>query len=120
MTRSEQRALIRATLRIFRNWKVDEKLACRILGEPDAGQIQRWELDDQGSASEAVLDRMAIVLMIHAGLRRLYQEPERGYAWMQRPNMSFDDRTPIAMIAAGGDEGLLKLKLYLDAESEAW
>jgi hypothetical protein len=120
MTPEEESALVRATLRIFRNWKVGEELACRILGETDVRQLQRWELEDNGSASEVVLERMAIVLTIHAGLRRLYREPERGYAWMQRPNVAFENSTPIALIAAGGDEALLRLKFYLDAESEAW
>ncbi|MCV9940399.1 MbcA/ParS/Xre antitoxin family protein [Boseaceae bacterium BT-24-1] len=120
MTLLEERALIRAALRIFRNWKIDDAQACRILGELDVRQIQRWEVEDNESVSEAVLERMAIVLTIHASLRRLYREPERGYAWMQRPNVAFENSSPIALIATGGDEALLRIKFYLDAESEAW
>lgn len=120
MTLGEQQALIRSILRIFRNWNVGEELACQILGEPDVDLVARWRVEENSAPSCLVLERMAIVLMIHAGLRRLYREPERGYAWMQRPNMSFDDRTPIAMIVAGGDEALLRVKAYLDAETQPW
>lgn len=120
MTHEEERALVRATLRIFRKWRIDDVLACRILGETDGLQLQRWRGENPDIPSEPVLERMAFVLTIHACLRRLYREPERGYAWMQRPNVAFENRTPIALIAAGGDEALLRIKLYLDALIEAW
>ena len=120
MTREEESALVRATLRIFRNWRIDDVQASRILGEPDRRQLQRWRLQDDGPPTEAVLERMAIILTIHASLRRLYREPERGYGWMQRPNVAFEDRSPIALIANGGREALLRLKAYLEAETQPW
>lgn len=120
MTREEQSVLVRATVRIFRSWKIDDAQACGIVGELDVRQFQRWEHGDSGTPSEAVLERMALVLTIHASLRRLYRERERGYAWMQRPNFAFEGRSPITLIVTGGDEALLRLKCYLDAENEAW
>ncbi len=120
MTPEEKSALIRATFRIFCAWQIDDVQASRILNEPDWRQLKRWRLENAGAPTDGVIERMAIILTIHASLRRLYRDPERGYAWMQRPNIAFEDQSPIAMIAAGGDEALLRLKSHLDAEAQAW
>lgn len=115
MTPQEQSALVRATLRIFGNWKVDDSQACRILGGADAVQVRAWQTGASYENSADMLDRMALILTIHTSLRVWFREPPRGYAWMHRPNMAFENLSPIELIETGEWAALLRLKAYLDA-----
>lgn len=113
MTFEEKRALVRAALQIFHNWKVDDARACRILGIARSGQFAVLQEGSIDGVSADVFDRMALILTIHTSLRIWFRDPARGYGWMYRPNLVFDDRAPIQMIET--EAGARRLKAYLDA-----
>ena len=117
MTPGEQQALVRATLQIFHNWKVEDAEACRILGLEDVGQIVGLRAGAFIEIPDDTLDRMALILTIHTSLRIWFRDPARGYEWMRRQNLVFDNLSPVELIKARA--GLHRLKLYLDASIQA-
>lgn len=119
MIPNEESALVRTTLQIFRNWKVDDARVFRILGMPDVGQFKAWQTGAFGQISGDVLDRMALVLAIHTSLRIWFREPARGYAWMHRSNSIFEGLSPIDLIETGDVAAIVRLRAYLEACIEA-
>lgn len=117
MTREEESALVRATLRIFGNWKVNDAQACRILGFEESGQLAGFRAGAIEGLSADILNRMALMLTIHTSLRTWFRDPARGYGWMRRPNQAFDNLTPIQLIET--EAGARRLKGYLDASIQA-
>lgn len=120
MTPEEESALVRATLRIFHNWKVDDAQACRILGLGDPGQFAGLRAGAFGDITADVLGRMVLILTVHTSLRIWFRNPARGYAWMHRPNALFANLSPIELIMTGDKAALIRLKAYLEAEIQAW
>jgi hypothetical protein len=120
MTPEDESALARATIRIFHNWKVDDALACRILGLGNCGEFADLRTGGSHEIHADVLDRMALILTIHACLRAWFRDPARGYGWMHRPNLVFENMSPIELLKAGNGSALVRLKIYLDAEMQGW
>jgi hypothetical protein len=53
---------------------------------------------------------------IHKELRCLFSSPERGYAWIGKPNDAFGGRTPLEVMAQGDICSLARVHGCLDAE----
>ena len=63
---------------------------------------------------------MAILMGIHKGLRYLFRDPARGYAWIREPNDSFGGASALSILLRGEMTDLLDLRGWLDAERGAW
>ncbi len=46
----------------------------------------RWKDGSIGRIDRDLRARMAILMGIHKGLRYLFTDPARGYAWIRKPN----------------------------------
>ncbi|KZB71031.1 MULTISPECIES: MbcA/ParS/Xre antitoxin family protein [Thalassospira] len=115
-TEAEAAALARATVNLFAHWCISDAEARTILG----GISEKgWDLLKGGDTSEIEQDtqmRMAVLMGIHAGLRHLFVDAARGYAWVKKPNASFDGESALNVMKRGGLEGLLAVREYLNAE----
>lgn len=120
ITDEEAAALARATVNLFRKWQLSDSEARTLLG----GMAQRtwacWKAGDIGRIDRDLRARMAILIRIHKGLRCLFSDPARGYAWIRKPNSSFDGMSGLDVMMRGEMTDLVDLRSYLDAERGAW
>ena len=63
---------------------------------------------------------MAILMGIHKGLRYLFSDAARGYAWIRKPNANFGGQSALDIMMRGEITDLIDLRGYLDAERGAW
>lgn len=116
-TEEEGAALARATVNLFSHWRISDADARTLLG----GVSEKgWRLLKDGDTSAIEQDtqvRMSILMGIHAGLRHLFADASRGYAWIKKPNASFDDESALDVMKRGGLADLLVVREYLNTES---
>ena len=120
ITDEEAGAMLRAALNLLERWKLDEGEARRLLGQPDPETYRRWKAGQVADLSQDTVCRLGHLLGIHTALRRLFAEPERGYAWIRRPNAAFGGRSALDRMLAGASGDLSAVRAYLDDELGGW
>ncbi len=116
ITDDEARALARATVNLLARWGLKDGEACTLLGEMSARTWARWKRGALGEIPRDRRARLAILMGIHKGLRYLFREPERGYAWVRRPNQAFGGASALDVMLRGEITDLLDVRDYLAAE----
>lgn len=120
VTDAEAGALARATVRLFRVWQLSDAEARTLLGDMTQRTWARWKSGDIGRIDRDLRARMAILMGIHKALRHLFTDPARGYAWIRKPNETFDGNSAVDIMLRGEITDLIDLRSYLDAERGAW
>lgn len=120
ITAAEAEAMMRAVLRLFERWQVSDAEAREILGGLTARTYARWKAGALGRIDRDLATRLSLLMGIHKGLRFLFSDPERGYAWVKKPNLAFGGRTPVEIMAQGDIFSLARVRSYLDAERGGW
>ena len=112
--------MLRAALNLLECWKLSGGEARRLFGQPDPETYRRWKAGQIADLSRDVVCRLGHLLCIHATLRRLFAEPERGYAWIRKPNAAFGGRSALDRMLAGAPGDLSAVRAYLDGELGGW
>jgi uncharacterized protein (DUF2384 family) len=120
ITDAESAAMARAVMRLFERWGVSDAEARDILGGLAARTYARWKAGEPGRIDRDLATRLSLLMGIHKGLRYLFSDPERGYAWVKKPNRDFAGRTPVEVMAEGSLFALARVRSYLDAERSGW
>ena len=120
VTQAEAAAMIRAALNLFRLWKVNDAQARVLLGQPSPSTFYRWKRGEIGTVPADTTWRLGDLMGIHKALRHLFTEPERGYAWVARPNAAFGGKSALERMLAGAPSDLTTVRNYLDAERGGW
>lgn len=120
ITADEASAAARAVIKLFEKWKLTDAVAREILGGLPARTYARWKTGDHGRIDRDLATRLSLVLGVHKGLRILFTEPERGYAWVSKPNDNFGGKTPVEIMSQGDIFSLARIRAYLDAERGGW
>ncbi|WP_035724781.1 MbcA/ParS/Xre antitoxin family protein [Fodinicurvata fenggangensis] len=120
ITAEEARAMARAVIRLFDKWQITAAQAQEVLGGLPARTYARWKAGDIGRIDRDLATRLSLLMGIHKGLRHLFTEPDRGYAWVRKPNRAFQGRAPIEVMAEGDIFSLQRVRAYLDAERGGW
>lgn len=120
VTEAEAIALARTTVRLFRAWRLSDNEARTLLGDMAARTWARWKDGNIGRIDRDLRARMAILMGIHKGLRYLFSDPARGYAWIRKPNASFHGQSALDVMMRGEITDLIDIRTYLDAERGAW
>ncbi len=120
ITDEEAAALARATVKLFRAWQLSDVEARTLLGDMAQRTWARWKAGDIGRIDRDLRARMAILMGIHKGLRYLFSEPARGYAWIRKPNAAFEGHSALDIMMRGEITDLIDVRAYLDAERSAW
>lgn len=120
ITASEAEAMARAAIRLFERWQLSDAEAREILGGLAARTYARWKAGEPGRIDRDLATRLSLLMGIHKGLRYLFSDAERGYAWVKRPNRAFAERTPAQVMAQGDIFSLARVRAYLDAERGGW
>lgn len=116
----EAGALSRATVNLFRAWGLTDVEACTLLGGMSARTWARWKDGAHGRIDRDLRTRMAHLMGIHKGLRYLFKDPARGYAWLRKPNTAFGSQSALELMLRGEISDLAALREWLDAERGAW
>jgi len=120
VTEAEAAAMARAIIRLFERWGVSDAAARNVLGGLAARTYARWKGGEVGRIDRDLATRLSLLMGIHKGLRYLFADPERGYAWVKKPNQNLDGRTPLDIMTEGSMFGLMRVRSYLDAERGGW
>ncbi|MDQ3125068.1 MAG: MbcA/ParS/Xre antitoxin family protein [Pseudomonadota bacterium] len=120
ITDEEAGALGRATINLFARWNLSDGEARELLGGLPQRTWARWKAGDIGRIDRDLRSRMAILMGIHKGLRYVFQDPARGYAWIRKPNTVFGGRSALEVMLQGQITDLVDVRTYLDAERGAW
>ena len=100
VTDEEAGAMLRAALNLLERWKLNGGEARRLLGQPAPETYRRWKAGQVADLPQDTVRRLGDLLGIHTALRRLFAEPERGYAWIRKPNAAFGRSALDRMLAA--------------------
>jgi len=119
ITDSEAAATFRAALNLFRLWSVTDENSAVLLDLP-IRTYRRWKAGDIGRIDRDTKARLSNLMGIHKALRIIFNEPRRGYAWIQAPNAAFGGRTALDVMLGGELTDLMRVRRYLDSERGGW
>ena len=119
ITDEEAAALARTTVNLFRAWQLSDIEARILLGDMAQRTWARWKEGGIARIDRDLRARMAILIGIHKGLRYLFTEPARGYAWIRKPTTAFACQSALDIMMRGEITDLIDLRAYLDAERSA-
>ncbi|MQW86897.1 MbcA/ParS/Xre antitoxin family protein [Sinorhizobium saheli] len=120
ITDEEAGALARTTVNLFRVWNISDAEACVLLGGMSPRTWARWKEGNIGRIDRDLRTRMAHLMGIHKGLRYLFKEPSRGYAWLRKPNAAFSGASALDLMLRGEIADLSAMREWLNAERGAW
>ncbi len=120
ITREEAAAMLRAAFNLFNRWTLDSTEARNLLGQPSPRTYHRWKSGQIADLSHDTVCRLGDLMGIHKALRYMFAEPERGYAWIRKPNLAFGNRSALDRMLAGAPSDLSAVRAYLDAERGGW
>ena len=120
VTQAEARAMLRAVFKLFQLWAVSDPQARVLLGQVSPSTFYRWKRGQIGTVPRDTIWRLGDLMGIHKALRHLFTEPQRGYAWMSRPNAAFGGKSALERMLAGAPSDLTAVRNYLDAERGGW
>lgn len=115
ITSADAEAMARAMVKLFKKWKLSDDVARKMLGGLAAQTYARWKAGDPGRIDRDLAMRLSLLTGIHKGLRYLFSSPERGYAWIGKPNDAFGGHTPAQVMGQGDIFSLARVHVYLDA-----
>lgn len=120
ITDEEAGALARTTVNLFKVWNLSDAEACTLLGGMSSRTWARWKDGNIGRIDRDLRMRMAHLMGIHKGLRYLFKDPARGYAWLRKPNSAFGGRSALDLMLRGDMSDLSELRGWIDVERGAW
>jgi Protein of unknown function (DUF2384) len=120
ITEAEAAAMLRAVFNLFRLWDVGDAQARILLGQPSPSTFYRWKRGRIGAIPHDTVCRLGDLMGIHKALRYLFTAPERGHAWVAKPNAAFGGRSALERMLAGAPSDLAAVRAYLDAERGGW
>jgi hypothetical protein len=120
ITDAETEALARTTINLFRAWQLSDMEAQTLLGGLASRTWGRWKAGEIGRIDRDLRMRMAHLMGIHKGLRYLFKEPARGYAWIRKANAAFEGHSALDIMLRGEIADLAAMREWLDAERGAW
>jgi hypothetical protein len=112
--------MMRAAFNLFKLWQVSDAQARVLLGQPSASTFYRWKRGEIANVPPDTVWRLGDLMGIHKALRYLFTEPERGHAWLSRPNTAFGGKPALQRMLAGAPSDLTAVRDYLDAERGGW
>jgi Protein of unknown function (DUF2384) len=119
ITDEEAAAMFRAALNLFRLWDITDEEAATLLDLP-VRTYRRWKAGDIGRIDRDSKARLSNLMGIHKALRIIFREPQRGYAWIKKPNSAFANRSAFEVMLGGELTDLMRVRRYLDAERGTW
>lgn len=122
ITDAETGAMLRTFFNLAGRWDLNDREAQILLGRPAPRTFARWKANEAelSRIPHDTRQRLSILMGIHKGLRHMFREAERGYAWMRKPNLAFGGQSALERLLAGEIVDLAAVRAYLDAERGGW
>ena len=122
ITDPEAGALLRAYFNLISRWNLSDAEGRTLLGQPATRTYARWKVGeaDLSRISHDTRQRLSQLMGIHKGLRYVFKDPERGYAWMRKPNQAFGGQSALERLMAGEILDLAAVRSYLETEIGGW
>lgn len=120
ITDDEAGALARATVNLFKLWGLSDAQSRTLLGDMSQSTWNRWKRGDIGRVDRDRKMRMAHLMGIHKGIRYLFSDPQRGYAWVKKENAAFEGKSALDVMLRGEMSDLETLRRWLNAERGVW
>jgi hypothetical protein len=117
---AESAVMLRAVLNLFEKWQLKPAEIRTLLGSPSERTLQRWRAGQIAGVPHDTQFRLGTLLGIHKALRHMFSAPERGYAWVRKPNTAFGGLSALAKMLQGAPTDIADIRHYLDAERAAW
>ncbi len=115
ITDEEGVALARATVNLFRLWRITDAEACILLGGISKRTYARWKEGEIGRLNIDQKTRLSVLMGIHKALRVLFTEKSRVHEWVKKPNRAFGGRSALDVMLGGFLMDLFRVRHYLDA-----
>ena len=112
--------MLRAAFNLFERWGLNGNEARVLLGQPSPRTYHRWKSGQIADLPHDTVCRLGDLMGIHKALRYMFTEPERGYAWLRKPNLAFGGASALDRMLAGAPSDLSAVRAYLDAERGGW
>jgi len=119
ITDQEAAAMFRAVVNLFRLWGVNDAEAATLLDLP-LRTYARWKTDGAGRLRRDGKARLSNLMGIHKALRIIFDEPQRGYDWVKKPNTMFGGKAALDIMLGGELTDLMRVRSALDAERGLW
>lgn len=107
---------LRAGLNLAKRWSLGTAQVSAVLALTE-DQSQR--LGDTDVLADTLrpdqIERLDLLLSIHASLKTLFTEDGRVYGWMRKPNGAFGGISAIKLCLRDGKEGIETVQSYLAA-----
>lgn len=118
-SRAQCVAGLRAALNILNKWEATTEQACRILRISRSTYTRARQRDSEWSVGLDAdqLQRISMVLNIHAALRLVFDNPQNVYGFpsMENRNAFFNGRAPLEIMAQGDMISLYETFRRIDA-----
>ena len=115
ITDAEAQAGARLAIRVFDLWGLTDAESCVLLGGLGARTYARWKKGQFGNIATDRRMRLSILAGIQKGLKYLFTDNERVYAWVKKPNAHFNGASALAIMMNGRMTDLMAIRDYLDA-----
>ena len=119
ITDEEAGAMFRASVNLFRLWRVTDEQAATLLDLP-VRTYRRWKAGEAARMGRDLKARLSNLMGIHKTLRLIFREPERGYDWIRASNDAFSGKSALDVMLGGDLTDIMRIRRYLDAERGAW
>ena len=118
------RAGLRAAMRIFAAWGLDDAAASTLLGGVGLSTLRRWRRDLEAGRDVKIdvrrdlTDRLSLILGIYKALQILFPSTAQADAWVSRTNSNpvFGGRSALDVMLNGGMDDLYRVRRFLDAQ----
>lgn len=117
---AEVQAMLRAVVRLFERWQLDDRQARVLLGQPAQRTYARWKAGEVAGVPYDTARRLSYLMGIHKALRHLFKDPTQAYGWVHRDNEAFGGQSALARMSAGDVTDLAAVRAYLDSVRSGW
>ena len=97
-TREHAGAMARLFTEAISIWKLNDDQAEGVLGGMSLKCLAQWAENRVERLDHARCRRLVRLILVHQGLRYVFDDPSKSYAWIHRPAPLFDGRTAIEFI----------------------
>lgn len=104
--------LVKEAMKLFDLWDISYEERAALLGVPPETLSRLYH--DRSTPPADVTSRIRCLFVINEALHSLFGEnPEIDYTWPASPNLDFDGRRPVDVMAGGGEAGMQEILNYL-------
>ena len=79
-------------------WNLSDDEAEAVLGGLSLQTLAQWAEDQVEHFDQGHCDRLVRLILVHQGLRYVFDDPDDSYAWIRQPAPLFDGRTALEFI----------------------